>query len=888
MNTVISRDAQIIFQCEYCQTKSRVEIQAPEDGTYKITCYNCETPVKVKIQNGEILSLQEDAIQLTPPFQYQPPQEDRLEKKEIIRFRGNSSYIPDQNQRNGISTQKSIIRDIKTKFKKTTDFGLLKKTTSPNERPFIQSLKIGKSKITDRTTVIGKTRIDEIKKPKHATHDAKKKNWFPYHGIQKKYFYISGTLVAFAIGVIWNVVAVLNYKSEINSLLSELAKNKPSKILDANGKVVSEIFQKRTSSLKINEYPEQLKKIILRIEDNDFYSHFGMDVFSIFRAMAVNAFSFEYKHGASTITQQLARILINKRKKSIFRKIKEAQIAFALEMTLSKNEILEAYMNQVYLGHGAFGFGDAAKFYFDKEVKGLSPFEMTLLASLASAPAKYSPLKNPEASKIRFRALVSLLSKKGILSSFNDSEIGMTYLGLKKKPSDTVFSTRLDRAPYVTEHIREILKSVDPSINIYEEGGYTVETTLNVDIQDALDDIVRSHLASLITTGAVKKTKILNGEKVRESADNSSSGDLQAAVIGVNPHTGEILFFHGGNEFSSGNQFNRAIQMKRQTGSTIKPILYASAIDSGVIHAGTRVLDAPILFRGMRGQKNWAPDNIGMTYDGEISVREALVRSKNTAAVQVAEKLGAEKIEKYFSIFFFPDKKEKEKRFRNDLSVSLGTLDISPLEMAVAFGSFSNDGKIIRPVLIKRILDKSGKTIYSSENKDEFHLKIPSERIAISPDASEVMVSIMKSSANASGFRSTGIKSEIAGKTGTTNDYKDAWFIGTRPKFSMAVWVGYDDQSYGMGNRGMGAVFAAPLWGKIGRKIEELNLMPKENFHFSKRASYHKICKESGDLAAETCQSATSEIFSSNGIPKKVCNLKHSKSVKKELLKSIF
>ena len=165
---------------------------------------------------------------------------------------------------------------------------------------------------------------------------------------------------------VWNMIGVLTYKSEIHTLLSGLTKNKPSRILDSNGKIISEIFQKRTSSLKINDYPALLKKVILRIEDNGFYTHFGIDMLSILRAMAVNALSFEYKQGASTITQQLARILINDRRKSIFRKVKEAQVALALEITLSKDQILEAYMNQVYLGHGAFGFEDAAKFYFEK------------------------------------------------------------------------------------------------------------------------------------------------------------------------------------------------------------------------------------------------------------------------------------------------------------------------------------------------------------------------------------------------------------------------------------------------------------------------------------------------------------------------------------------
>ncbi|MBE7412599.1 MAG: transglycosylase domain-containing protein [Leptospiraceae bacterium] len=859
MNSVISKETETIFLCKACETRSRISLAFPEDGIYRITCYNCNTPSKAKIQNGKFIFLEEvteekNNFSLDTLFQ----DKEKLQKEELSEFISNSKEREQQNSKKpDPSPVSKFLRKAISDIKEKKWIPLFKKETSNFTQPFIRSIKFQK-----------KINVNNFSS-------------------NKKILFLTVPVIFFLILTGWNIFEISNYKSEINTLLAELNKNKPSKILDSNGKIVSEIFQKRTSSMKIGDYPNDLKKIILRIEDNNFYSHFGINVFSIFRAMAVNVLSFEYKQGASTITQQLARILINNRKKSIFRKIKEAQIAFALELSLTKDQILEAYLNQVYLGHGAFGFGDAARFYFDKQITDLSQNEIILLASLASAPGKYSPIKNPETSKIRLKSLYTLLTDKGFIKEYQESEINLLYNSLKRKPSDTVFNTRLDKAPYVTEHIRELLKSIDPTISIYEQGGYTVETTLNVEIQDTLDDIVKTHLNNLLLSKQVVKTKIIGGQKVKDDR-KIDNNDLQAAVIGVNPTSGEILFFHGGREFSSLNQFNRAIQMRRQTGSTIKPILYAAAIDSGAVHSGTRVLDAPILFRGMKGQKNWAPDNIGMTYDGEISVREALIRSKNTAAVQVAEKLGSEGIDKYYSLFFFPDTKEKQKRFRNDLSVSLGTLEISPLEMAIAFGAFSNDGKIVRPTLIKKITDNTGKIIYTKENKDEFNLKIPKERNVISPDASEVIVSIIKSSANASGFRSTGIKSEIAGKTGTTNDYKDAWFIGTRKNFAMAVWVGYDDQSYGMGNRGMGAVFAAPLWGKIGKKIEDLNLMPKENFTFSKRATFHKICKDSGDLASDTCVNTLSEIFSSNGIPSKICNLKHTKSTKREILKKIF
>ncbi|GBF50069.1 membrane carboxypeptidase/Penicillin-binding protein [Leptospira ryugenii] len=708
------------------------------------------------------------------------------------------------------------------------------------------------------------------------------------------------------------IAGIFEVQKEVPGLLTQLTKNIPTKILDRNGNVVSEIFQKRTSTLRLKDYPEDMVSILLNIEDQKFFSHSGIDYFAILRAITKNIITFRYKQGASTITQQLARIIIDDRRKSITRKIREAQLAFALESILSKEEILETYMNHVYLGHGAFGFGEGIKFYFRKNPQELSREEILLLASLPSAPNKYSPLKNPEDSYKRILSILSMFRNRGIYPGLQKEKFLSIYHSFStRSPNETVFGVREDIAPYVTEHVRNILSQIEGDKNIYESGGYTVETTLDRNMQEMIGPMVRSYLAKSVRSGKIQKRLIrktpdtveersikqlfsdvsLSNELLWEAdfTESDKENGIQAAVVCVEPKTGQILFLHGGEEFNSKNQFNRAIQMRRQTGSSIKAVLYASAIDSGVIQAGTKILDAPLYYRG-GGGKEWSPDNLGGTYDGEISLRTALIKSKNTAAVQVAEKLGYYGIETYFTKYFFPDPEEKKHRFRGDLSLALGTLEISPLEMASAFTSFMNEGNVKKPYLIKKISNARGITIYQANELDEFKLKLPKDRQVIRPDTAEVMISLLKDSGRASGVRNGGYTGEVVGKTGTTNDYKDAWFVGARPELSMSIWIGYDNPKYGMGSSGLGGALAAPLWGEIVERIDRNQFIVKQKFPVPIHAKPHRICLLTGKDAGPQCTATSSELFLSEYPPDGICTEDHKNPnlENRDLMKNLY
>jgi len=837
------------YICPHCKKASRLPNPLPPSGLFQLTCVHCKEKVVLRFENYKF---QVDRI-IAPTSQ---PKVQNLSVNEG-RIVGSEAKIPSQNKP---LFERKVIKDPSpSTFWSKENFD--KKVTKPN----IRSKKLKKQK----------------------------------EGSILKFVFgsVAFSLFVFILAFAYFIAGVFEVRKEVPQLLNELAKNVPTKILDRHGNVVSEIFQKRTSTLRLQDYSDDMVSILLNIEDQKFFYHSGIDYSAILRAFGKNLINFSYKQGASTITQQLARIILDDRKKSLSRKIKEAQLAFALEATLSKEEILETYMNHVYLGHGAFGFGEGIKFYFQKNPRELSKEEIVLLASLPSAPNKYSPLKNPEDSYRRVRAILSMFRNRGIYPGLQkDKFVSIYHQFSTRSPNETVFGVRQDIAPYVTEHIRNILSGIQGDKNIYESGGYVVETTLDRNIQEMIGPTVRSYLARSQKQGKIQKKLIrkipdspeekaikqlfgdmlIANELVWEADfdENEKENGIQAAVVGIEPNTGDILFLHGGEEFNSKNQFNRAIQMRRQTGSSIKAVLYASAIDSGAIQSGTKILDAPLYYRG-GGGKEWSPDNLGGNYDGEISLRTALVKSKNTAAVQVAEKLGYSGIERYFTKFFFPDPGEKKGRFRGDLSLALGTLEISPLEMASAFSAFTNQGTIKRPHLIKKITNARGIVVYQIDEVDEFKLRLPGERQVIRPDTAEVMVSLLKDSGRASGVRNGGYTGEVVGKTGTTNDYKDAWFVGTRPDISLAIWVGYDNPKYGMGSGGLGGALAAPLWGEIVQQIDKNQFLPKRNFTPPIHSKLFKICPINGKEAGTHCPNPISELYLSDYPPPGTCNEDH-------------
>ncbi|MBM9500367.1 transglycosylase domain-containing protein [Leptospira sp. 201903071] len=913
------------FLCPECGTASRLPEGVPTGSVFRLTCYQCGHKALVRMELSPPPLPPRDPIVSSPTVN--PPRPTELPRREVGLQNAGTPPIsapqkdPEPSGPGFLERISNSFVQIRTLFREKLrelpqKFRSLRKSPIPDplfgdERPLLRREKIS---FEEKPFFVVRREIEENDQPRVKTLAERLRDQMSSHRLRLPNFVLLSagvviSLLLFGMIVFW--VGVISRESELQQMISLFYNHQPSVIYDRDGKKVSEIFAKKTSNLEWDAYPENLKKIVLLVEDRRFFSHSGINYLSIARAILVNITSFRFKQGASTITQQLARILLDDREKSLIRKIKEAQLAFALEYTYEKKQIFLYYLNNVYLGHGAFGFSSAAEFYFKKNPNELTTEEMIVLASLASAPNRYSPLKNPDLSRQRVNAIIHSFREDEILKENPKTKLDELYLSFHmRSPGETVFGNRRDHSPYVTEHVRKFLNSLYPDSNIYETGGFSIYTTIAEPVQAELQKIVKSYVDNVQKNGLVRKTKLTDNKNSSETAvfrkyvqdlspalelfmdtdsfSNTNESGLQAALVAVDPSTGEILLMHGGSEFKADNQLDRTTGMKRQTGSSIKPILYSAAIENGLINASSRILDAPLIYRNQTG--NWMPENIGNQYDGDISVRQALAKSKNTAAVQIAEKLGISRIQEFFQKFFFPDSKMLQSRFRGDLSLALGSLEISPLEMASAYSAFANDGSIKRPYLIQKITDRSGKIIYERKATDEFGLKVPEERKVLSSQVAEIMIDLLHGSANSAGVRNNGYKGEVAGKTGTTNDNRDNWFVGVKPGLSMAIWLGYDDPSFGLGSSALGGTVAAPLWGAVAKVFESAEDAEelKRRYPVTEHAITATVCEESGKLPGPSCKHSKKELFKNGTVPSEVCPLNHGSDAKREVLRNVF
>lgn len=700
--------------------------------------------------------------------------------------------------------------------------------------------------------------------------------------------------------------------------------DQPTRVLDREGRVLSELFIHRYGTLKAGDIPRKCEDFLLFVEDDGFHDHFGFSPLSILRAFFVNLFSFEIRQGGSTLTQQLARLLLNDRRRSLQRKVTELSLALILEFYLSKREILAMYMNRVYLGHGAYGFQNAARFYFQKDLSALNDFETILLVSLPAAPNGYSPLKHTNRSFRRTRAIIdSMLADSASPLTVGPREVyrqlSEFYGKLNRSPNETFFGKFSSQFPTVTEYVRDWMLRRFGNEAIYREG-YTVHTTLDRDMLTATENITEKYIArrdknlrprmavpedkkakakfykKLKATRVERKIKerahlaelagLLTGspvtglryQKKQKAAPAtgilSQDNRLQVAVTGLDVSTGNILFVKGSAGFSAGNQFNRAFFAYRQTGSSIKPIIYSSAIASKTLTAASILNDSPVFFEdSIQGKKDWLPENYDYQYAGPVTVRDALARSINIPAILAAQKTGFDNLAFYYKKFFFPTEKEFKKRWDPVLSIAIGSLEFSTLEMALAYSAFPRGGTIAPPRMIQKISDRSGKTILENPPDLPFIYQGKTRRV-FSPEVARIMVSLTRGSGRRSKAYNGGLKGPMGGKTGTSNHYKDAWFAGYTPDVVMAVWVGYDNPAFSMGPAGNGTGMASLLWGKIMAAVQKTIPEPGKSFQVGgKDIVYRTICRKTGYLAGKSCPSKyrRREIFLKSRVPAMTC-----------------
>jgi penicillin-binding protein 1A len=539
-----------------------------------------------------------------------------------------------------------------------------------------------------------------------------------------------------------------------------------SKIYDRNNKVVGEIYLEKRTLVPYESIPPHVVNAFVAAEDAHFFKHKGVDYFAILRAVVKDMLHGGYAQGASTITQQTVKSLFLTPEKNVQRKMKEIILSYRIEHAMTKQEILYLYLNQIYLGDGAYGVEAAARTFFNKSVGELSVAEGAMLAGLAQAPTRYSPRNHFDQAKARQKYVLRRMGEVGFITPQQADEA--FNLKLTIAPPSTFRS----KAAYFLEYVRNYLAEKYGADAIYKSQ-LNIYTTIDARMQEAADDALTEGLKRL-------------------DADRKLAG-IQGALIALDPHTGGVLSMVGGADFAQ-SQFNRALQAKRQPGSAFKPIVYAAAIEKGKTVIST-VDDSPIEFEKSETEM-WKPRNYDGTFLGPITMLEALAKSRNLATVRLLSEIGVD------SALDMARSLGIQSPIERNLSIALGSSSVSPIELCTVYATFAALGERPTPYFIREVRDGSGNVLEKAGPRIER---------TISPETAYLTVRLMQEvvrSGTAASAR--GLGPDIAGKTGTTNDSNDAWFVGFSPDIAAAVWVGYDTPKP-LGH-GSAASIALPIW----------------------------------------------------------------------------
>jgi penicillin-binding protein 1A len=591
----------------------------------------------------------------------------------------------------------------------------------------------------------------------------------------KKRIFIS----IFLLGLFSPAFIFLYYYLAYNYDVSTLVDYHPStssRIYDKNGEKIANIFYKKHRFYApFNEIPPRAIEALVAIEDTTFFEHPGINIDAIFRAAIKVIRAGKAVEGASTITQQLVKNKLLTREKKLSRKIKEAIFSIKLEHALSKEQILERYLNEIYFGHGYYGIKTAADGYFHKKLSDLTLKEIAILVGLPKAPSTYAPTKNYDISMGRANRVIKRMKILGWI----DTQTYEKSIAEQPKVFDTTLTQ--NKAPFIVDEISR--RMAKRGIKDFKTGGYEVYTTIDIRLQKAgRESLLYAYNQSLERIKGYKQREIKNAKRFKREPkfDDSNTTLLNGALVSVEAKSGDVLALVGSIDYKK-SSFNRATQGRRQPGSAFKPFIYQVAIDLGYSGA-TELVDIAKTFKYEKDgeELKWQPRNYSKNYKGLITLREALIHSSNLATINLVNDIGLNSLLKELDKFGI-------KNVPQDLSISLGTLTISPLELAKYYTSFANHGIQVEPHIINKI-DKNSKLIY------EFNTPITRE--ITTPQQAFLMTSILKSVVD----RGTGIRArvkgiDIAGKTGTTNDNIDGWFAGYSPTIETIVWFGNDNNT---------------------------------------------------------------------------------------------
>lgn len=545
------------------------------------------------------------------------------------------------------------------------------------------------------------------------------------------------------------------------------------RVYSADKELLAELFLEKRDPVPLESIPRYLTAALVATEDRKFYKHSGVDIKGIARAIIKDIRAGRFVEGASTITQQLAKTLFLTPRKTIVRKIKEAILAFQLERRYTKDEILELYLNQVYFGSGAYGVQSAAEIFFGKPVQDLSLTECALIAGMPKSPSRYSPLVNKDLARIRRNIVLKQMLTMQIVTVEEYNEALNAEIELDDG------NKSLNRAPYFVEYVQKNLERLLGATKLYK-GGLSIYTTLDLDLQEAAQAAVDEGLGALQT---------------RMSKNNIQPVDPQAALVCLDIKSGGILAVVGGRNYYE-SPFNRATAARRQPGSAFKPLVYAYAIEQGFAQ-NALILDAPVIFRGKDRNNDWHPENFSKKYLGEITLRMALAISQNIPAVRLIEMLGPQPVAR------FAHRLGIESNLEPNLSLSLGTSEVSLQNLTAAYAVFARSGKWIQPFGVMEVNDHRGRIIWSAR---------PQKRLVMTREGAAIITNMLEGVIlEGTGRQARKLQGPLAGKTGTTDNYNDALFVGFSPAVSTGVWVGRDSGGT-MGDKETGAKAALPIW----------------------------------------------------------------------------
>jgi penicillin-binding protein 1A len=599
------------------------------------------------------------------------------------------------------------------------------------------------------------------------------------------------------------------------------------RIYSVDKQLLAELYLEKRDPVPLDSIPSYLKAALIATEDRKFYTHSGIDLKGIARALIKDILAGEFVEGASTITQQLAKTLFLTSRKTMVRKIKEAILAFQLERRYTKDEILELYLNQVYFGSGAYGVKSAAEIFFNKPVRDLSLAECALIAGMPKSPSRFSPLINKDLALKRRNIVLKQMRTIGIISAKDQMQAEAQEIRIGNK------SKKIARTPYFVEYVKKYLENILGASKLYK-GGLSIYTTLDSKLQSAAQKAVADGLLALETR--------MEKQNIRQAAP-------QAALIALDVKSGAILAMVGGRNFDE-SPFNRATAARRQPGSAFKPIVYAYAVEQGFAQ-NKLILDAPIAFKGMGKDDDWSPQNFSKTFQGEITLRKALAISQNIPAVRLIEMLGPN------SVARFAHGLGIESNLEPYLSLALGTSEVTLMDLTTAYAVFPRGGKWIEPIGIMEVSDHRNRTIWRAK---------PQKKLVMSREGAAIVTNMLEGVIHeGTGSQARTLWGPVAGKTGTTNNYRDALFVGFSPAMAAGVWVGLDPGGT-LGDRETGAKSALPIWIQFMKNAPATGSPPY--FDLPDNVIKVRMNPQTGKLAADGSKNAVDALFIKGTEPK--------------------